>query len=81
MTDNAEKDLRQIDSKTAERIRKNLNDILELADPRLRGKALTGNLSGLWSYCIGDYRALCKIKDEEVIILVVRIAHRRKSYD
>ena len=80
MTNEAEKSLNHIDRKSANRIRKTLNDIIKLDDPRLKGKALTGNLSGLWSYRIGEYRALCQIKDKELIVLVVRIAHRNKSY-
>ena len=28
-------------------------------DPRRHGKPLTGDLSGLWRYRIGDYRLIC----------------------
>lgn len=48
--------------------------------PRQHGKALTGHLKGLWRYRVGDYRIICDIKDDELIILAITIAHRRDVY-
>jgi len=54
---------------------------LEITDnPRAIGKALQGNLSGYWRYRVGDYRLLCQIKDNALIILVVEIGHRADIY-
>lgn len=50
-------------------------------DPRSFGKPLKSTFSGLWRYRIGNYRAICRIEDEKLVILVVRIAHRSKVYD
>jgi mRNA interferase RelE/StbE len=50
-------------------------------DPRSIGKPLKSTFSGLWRYRIGDYRAICRIEDEKLAILVVRVAHRSKVYD
>jgi mRNA interferase RelE/StbE len=50
-------------------------------DPRRFGKALKSSFSGLWRYRIGDYRAVCRIEDEALVVLVVRVAHRSKVYD
>ena len=50
-------------------------------DPRRFGKALRHGLSGLWFYRIGDIRAICQIKDEIVIVLVVRVGFRRDTFD
>jgi len=41
---------------------------------------LNGPLKVFYRYRIGDYRMLCKIKKQEVIIEAIRIAHRRESY-
>ena len=49
-------------------------------NPRLHGKALTGNLKGLWRYRIMDYRLIVDIKDEQLIIVAVDFNHRRKIY-
>ena len=38
------------------------------------------NLAGLWRYRVGDYRVLCRIMDDVLLVLVVRIGHRREVY-
>ena len=50
-------------------------------DPRRFGKALQHTLKGLWRYRIGDYRVICQIKDNELIVLVVEVDHRKDIYD
>jgi mRNA interferase RelE/StbE len=52
----------------------------ETEDPRQRGKALTANLSGLWRYRVGDHRVICLIEDEQLVVLVVGVSHRREAY-
>lgn len=49
-------------------------------NPRAHGKGLTGNHSGEWRYRIGDYRVLCEIKDNELIVLALEIGHRGSVY-
>ena len=41
---------------------------------------MSGNLAGLWRYRVGDYRIICKIQDDELVITVVRVGHRRNVY-
>ena len=48
--------------------------------PRRVGRPLTGELSGLWSARRGDYRVVYEIDDDEHMILVHRIQHRRDVY-
>ena len=64
----------------AARVFDELDEIAKLEDPRSRGKALTGNLAGVWRYRVGDYRILCDINDGRLVILVVDVAHRREVY-
>lgn len=59
-------------------IRKNLEDC---DNPRLQGKPLKGNLSNIWRYRIGDYRLLAEINDQEILILIVSVGHRKDVYD
>ncbi len=55
--------------------------IASLTDPRQTGKALKGPQFGnLWRYRVGDYRLLCEIQDDRVIVLVLEIGHRREIY-
>ena len=49
-------------------------------DPRVHGKGLTANRSGQWRYRIGDYRIICLIEDEKLIILALSIGHRSSIY-
>jgi mRNA interferase RelE/StbE len=49
-------------------------------DPRAHGKGLTANRSGKWRYRVGDFRILCEIKDEELVVLAIEIGHRREVY-
>ena len=47
-------------------------------DPRAHGKGITANRSGKWRYRVGDYRILCEIRDEELVVLAIEIGHRRE---
>lgn len=77
----AEKELRKLDRPQATRILKYLFNRIAIADdPRRFGEALKFDLSGLWKYRIGNYRAICYIQDETVTVLVLRVGHRRKVY-
>ena len=69
-----------VDKGVAARVFDELDEIAKLEDPRSRGKALTGNLAGVWRYRVGDYRILCDINDGRLVILVVDVAHRREVY-
>lgn len=49
-------------------------------DPRARGKGLTSNRSDEWRYRIGDYRVLCEIRDNNLVVLAIEIGHRREVH-
>ncbi|CAB0626042.1 hypothetical protein FRC0316_00092 [Corynebacterium diphtheriae] len=63
------------------RVSKFLREVGALEDPRLRGKALTANKSGLWRWRVGDYRIIADIVDARVVVVVVDVGHRSKVYD
>ena len=44
------------------------------------GSALKGHLRGLRRLRVGDHRVLYEVRDDELTVLVVRIAHRREVY-
>ena len=50
-------------------------------DPRAHGKGLTANLSGKWRYRIGDYRVLCEIRDNDLVVLAIEVGRRREAYE
>jgi len=78
----ARKELRKLDPETQKRLLTWVSENLTGdANPRDNGVALKGRFRGLWRYRIGDYRVVCQIKDEDVLILILRIAHRKDVYD
>jgi len=81
-SDRALKSLRKMDKQNARRI----VDVMDLriavaSDPRQSGKPLKGELGEFWRYRVGDYRVLCEIRDDELVILAATIGHRREVYD
>lgn len=81
-TKSALRDIKKLDKGTSALIlgwiRKNLEGC---SDPRIHGKGLTANRSGQWRYRVGDYRIIADIDDSRIVVVVVRIGHRRDIYD
>ena len=75
-------ELHELDQPHRKRILKFLHERLApLEDPRSIGQALYGSKFGeFWKYRVGDYRLISKIEDARVLILVLRIGHRREVY-
>ena len=80
LTETFKKQLKKLDAAIAKRVLDYLERVELLEKPRSRGKALTSNLSGLWRYRVGDYRILCRIHDDKLIITVIEIGHRSTVY-
>ncbi|MBT2581268.1 type II toxin-antitoxin system RelE/ParE family toxin [Planococcus sp. ISL-109] len=58
-------------------IEKNLSDC---ENPRIHGKALVADHKGKWRYRVGDYRILALIEDEEILITIIDVGHRKDVY-
>ena len=78
----AVKELAKLDKPVARRIVQFLRErVAPLKDPRSLGEALRGDaLGSFWKYRLGDYRVVAEIIDRRVVIIVVRIGHRREVY-
>ena len=50
------------------------------SDPRPPGAAKMQGEDPTWRLRVGDYRILYEIHDRELLVLVIRIAHRREAY-
>ena len=73
--------MRKIDAPQRERIRDYLERrVASLNDARDLGDPLRGPLAQLWRYRVGDYRVICEIQDERLVVLAVRVGHRRAVY-
>ena len=73
----ARKDLRRIDARDRMRLAAAIDG---LAENPYRGSALKGDLTGLRRIRVGPYRIIYEIRDGELVVLVVRVAHRGKAY-
>ncbi len=51
-----------------------------LSHPKRVGKPLGQELTGLWSARRGEYRVLYEVDDDDRIVTVLDIAHRRDIY-
>ncbi|MGA2622181.1 MAG: type II toxin-antitoxin system RelE/ParE family toxin [Thermoguttaceae bacterium] len=49
-------------------------------NPRPPGVVKMGGYENLWRIRIGNYRVLYEIHDDHLIVLVLRIAHRKDAY-
>ena len=83
-TESAEKDLKKLNKSNkaiAKLLKKWISEnLIGTQNPKQRGKALTGNLKGLWRYRIMDYRLIVDIQDEELIIVSIDFEHKSKIY-
>jgi mRNA interferase RelE/StbE len=78
----ADRELDKLDPQQSKRILKFLHErVAPLDNPRSIGQALHGSRLGeLWKYRVGDYRLICKIEDHRLLILILRVGHRREIY-
>ena len=74
------KQLKKMGKSEAKRIINYMKEIERLDNLRVRGKALVENLKGFWRYRVGVWRVICDIVDEEIIIHVIEVGHRREVY-
>lgn len=80
--DRARRELRKLANEVQEMILSYLRErIAGSSDPRVFGKPLRMNLAGLWRYRIGDYRLICRLEDNRLIVLVLKAGHRRDVYE
>lgn len=82
LSDRFKKEFKKIDKYTQKIIRAWINkNLVNCENPRIHGKGLTANRAGQWRYRIGDYRIICIIEDEKLIITALTVGHRKEIYD
>lgn len=76
------KELKKLDRPVQIRLVAFLRDRLApLDDPRSLGEALSGaRLGSYWKYRVGDWRIVCDIQDQRVVVRVLRLGNRREVY-
>ena len=81
LSDRFKREFRKLDKYTQKIIRAWIDkNLVGCENPRARGKGLTANRSGQWRYRIGDYRLICLLEDERLVILALTVGHRNEVY-
>ncbi len=80
--DRARKELRKLDKKLQTDILNYLRERIAMgSDPRRFGTPLSYDKHGLWRYRVQDIRIICCIEENELLILVLKVGHRKSVYN
>jgi mRNA interferase RelE/StbE len=76
-----ERDLRALDKGIQREILNYMETrVAGSGNPKSFGKALRHCQKGLWRYRLRDYRIICEIQADRLIVFVVAVGHRSKIY-
>jgi mRNA interferase RelE/StbE len=75
----AEKQLKKLDPDAARQIRQAIDKLADNPRPQ-SAKRLKGKYKGLWRERTGNYRILYEIKEQQLVIIVLRLGHRKNIY-
>lgn len=80
-TEIAAKQMKKLDKKISHAIDNYLTErVAKQKDPTVFGKPLLHDKSGLWRYRVDDHRIICEIQGNKLIVLVLRVGHRKVIY-
>ena len=77
--DSVAQDLKKLDKPLVKKILSRIETYLA-QDPKGLGKPLKGDFQGYWRYRWGDYRVIYRIAEHEILIIILRISHRKEVY-
>lgn len=80
------KQFRKLDKQEQKQIASFLDSLLikineQRVNPFLLASPLMGNLKGLHRFRTGNYRLIAKIKEDKLVIHLLKIGHRKDIYD
>lgn len=82
LSERFKREFKKLDKYTQRIVRAWINkNLVETENPRQHGKGLTSNRRGQWRYRIGDYRLICQINDNKLVILALSVGHRKEIYN
>ncbi|WP_348788925.1 type II toxin-antitoxin system RelE/ParE family toxin [Leifsonia sp. NPDC080035] len=74
----AARELRKLDPRARRRIQAAVELLAETPRPPAAKQLV--NSGGAWRVRVGDYRIVYDIEDDRLVILVLRVGHRREVY-
>ncbi len=86
VTESAAKELRRIPAKMQDRIFEKIQDLAEEPKPHGYKKLKNFDIPGsdqddYYRIRVGDYRVIYTIENEQVTILIMKVAHRKDVYE
>jgi len=76
------KDLKKLDRAVQREILDYMDGrIAATGNPHDFGKPLHGSRFGLWRYRVRDFRIICELQEDRLVVLVVAIGHRSTIYE
>ncbi|MFC1611288.1 type II toxin-antitoxin system RelE/ParE family toxin [Myxococcota bacterium] len=72
------RDLESLDKKIQVRLGKKIQKLA--TNPRPSGVKKLAGEDGFWRVRVGDYRIIYSIEDDRLVVLVIRVRHRREVY-
>lgn len=76
-TESFDKEFKKLDRYTQKMLKAWIDkNLVGCENPRQHGKNLTANRGGQWRYRVGNYRLICYINDNELVILALSVSHR-----
>ncbi len=80
-TERFDREFKELDRYTQRMIKSWIDkNLVGCEDLRTHGKGMTANRNGQWRYRIGDYRLICLIQEERLVILALSVGHRKEVY-
>jgi mRNA interferase RelE/StbE len=76
----ADKQFAKLDHNTQTRILHFFGRVLQSPNPKTQALQMVGNKKDFWRYRIGSYRVICRFEDEAMIIVAVKVGHRKNVY-
>jgi mRNA interferase RelE/StbE len=78
LTTAAARQVRKLPRPIRDRVLEGIEELGE--DPRPNGSKKLAGEQTAWRIRIGDYRVIYDVFDDELVVIVVRAAHRREVY-
>ena len=73
-------EITSLDGSAKKVIKKAIEEKL-MVDPLKFGRPLRRNLSGLFKIRVGDYRIIYQIHEHEVLVVIIKVGHRKEVYE
>ncbi len=81
IADTALADIKKLGTADRDRVLKFIYQRLQRhPDPKRLAKPLFGSFAGFGRFRVGDFRLVCQFHDDRLVILIVRVKHRREVY-